>query len=233
MLNRLLWRSRFNALEWCNRQFSAVGRGPVWTSAELPWLEDLNAATGVIGEEFAQYVQQGGKVPGIAETDRGSDQVYGKERWDMLHMYLLGIKIDPICKQFPRTMQALARVPNLCHAKFSVLGADRHHVPVHRDAYNGVLRLHLPLTVPAGDCYIKVAGQRVDWQVGKPFAFDPGCQHEVVKQAAQERVILIADFLRPGPDWLHRWSKDTYAGFARKAEIQRVLQRYRDIFGNW
>lgn len=231
-LARLLARRRFAALEFLNARLSTVGRGPVWDQEAFPWLDQLNAATPAINAEFAAYAASGAYLPDVQDMEAGSAQLYGPQRWEMLHLHLVGRRIAPVCARFPETERLLSQVPGLCHAKFSVLGAERHHVPRHRDGYNGVLRLHLPLQVPPGDCYIEVAGRRVDWRVGHGFVFDPGCQHEVYKAAKQERVVLIADFFRPGPAWLGARSRRFYQGLSQRPEVQAAYECYLALYGS-
>lgn len=228
---RTIARVNVAALEHCNRRFSAVGTGPVWDEITFPWLVVLNQAAAEILEEFDRYVDGGRHVPEINETDPGASKLYGTERWEMLHLFLMSAKLAAVCAYFPRTLALLESIPQMRHAKFSILGADRHHVPRHRDSYNGVLRMHLPLRVPSGNCYIDIAGQRMDWKPGHAFVFDPGMQHEVFKEAAESRVILIADFLRPAPDWLRHWSERHYRRLGRSPQVQSVIARYHQIFG--
>jgi aspartyl/asparaginyl beta-hydroxylase (cupin superfamily) len=222
----------FRALEYCNRRFCSVGSGPVWGADTFSWLAELGAARDVILSEFDAYTAAGRRVPEINETEPGASKVYGPERWDMLHLYLVGHRIQPICEKFPATLGLLSRLPGLCHAKFSLLGRDRHHVPPHRDGYNGVLRMHLALRVPEGECYIRVGGRRLDWEDGQAFVFDPGVEHEVHKSACEDRLVLIADFHRPAPFWLQPWSRRFYAAIGQRPEVREVRRRYRELFGD-
>lgn len=231
-LSAAVAKARFRTLEACNRRLSPVGSGPVWRSDTFPWLAEIAAGQEAILVEFDAWLEQGRRIPEIGETDPGSHEIYGRERWDMLHLYVVGHRNAPLCRQFPGTEALLQVLPGLCHASFSVLGSDRHHVPAHRDGYNGVLRMHLPLRIPPGDCFIRVGTERIDWRVGDPFVFDPGIVHEVRKDAAEPRLILIADFFRPGPAWLQRWSRAFYTTLGDRPEVRAVRERYRQLFGD-
>jgi beta-hydroxylase len=218
-------------VEFLNRRFSLLGAGPIWFAGEeLPWLREMEAAAGDIAKELATYRREGGWVPPIDATSPGASSVYGNTTWDMLHLYLVGRRIDRVCRFFPQTLRVLEAMPDLRHAKFSVLGADRHHVPRHRDGFNGVLRMHLALDVPKGDCFMKVNGERVDWRAGRAFVFDPGCVHEVFKEAAEPRTVLIADFIRPTPAWVRWNSVRVYAELGRRPEVEAVYRKYGELF---
>lgn len=234
MLHALRHKVWFHSLEFLNDRFAYDGVGPVWTDrTRFGWLSGLEQAAPVILREYDDYVGRGGIVPSIEDTSSDAGAVYGHETWDMLHLFLVGRRIEYVCAEFRQTEAALQAIPGLRHAKFSVLGADRHHVPAHRDGFNGVLRVHLALRVPAsGECYLEVDGTRVDWQPGKAFVFNPGLRHHVRKTANERRLVLIADFVRPTPPWLYRRTERYYSTLAAKAEVQDAYRRYEDILRN-
>ncbi|MEJ6472786.1 aspartyl/asparaginyl beta-hydroxylase domain-containing protein [Pseudoalteromonas piscicida] len=212
---KLLSHQYFVFIEKLNKKFTQVPGGPVWRSGEFEWMRELERHTDVILQEYREYLAQGRIVPEIHEIDPDAYKSVGNNDWEMLHLYLMGSPIEEVCKQFPKTLQVLSHIPGFCHVKFSILPAERHSVPRHRDAFNGVLRTHLALKVPSeGNCYLEVDGESVEWQRGKCFVFDPGSQHSVVKEAKQERVILIVDFHRPLPNWLSNLSKNLYTNLS-------------------
>lgn len=49
---------------------------------------------------------------------------------------------------------------------------------------------------------MRIGGEDVHWQERKAFALDATIDHEVFKDAGEERIILILDFLPPAPLWL-------------------------------
>ena len=53
---------------------------------------------------------------------------------------------------------------------FSMLKAGSR-IARHRGPYLGVIRCHIPLLVPTGDCGICVAGEVFRWQHGIPLVF--------------------------------------------------------------
>jgi len=57
------------------------------------------------------------------------------------------------------------------------------------------LRCHLALRVPAGDCALRVAGETRRWQEGDVLVLDDRVEHEAWNLTAEERVVLLFDFV--------------------------------------
>lgn len=226
--------------QWCFqlitprlRCFSTIGSGPVWGRQELPWLVDIERMHGSIMAEMQAYLAAGNRLPDKSDLDP-NHAVYGRERWELLHLQVCGEPIASVVRHFPVTMATLARVPGLCTAMFSRLPPERSYIPRHRDGESGTLRMHLGLKVPdQGRCYIRIADQDLSWQVGRAFVMDVGAnEHEVLKDAEQERIILIVDFLRPLPRtvawiswWLYRW----HVGKAARAMLRDSYRKLEGI----
>jgi beta-hydroxylase len=83
-------------------------------------------------------------------------------------------------------------------AFFSILAPGKH-LPPHRGAYKGVLRLHLGLIIPepAEMCAIRVGSQTRHWQEGRVMIFDDVFQHEAWNRTDALQVILFVDIMRP------------------------------------
>jgi len=70
----------------------------------------------------------------------------------------------------------------------------------HRGPYNGVLRLHLGLLVPATPpqtVAIRVDNEVCHWQEGKVLIFDDSYEHEAWNHSNETRVVLFVDFVKP------------------------------------
>lgn len=108
----------------------------------------------------------------------------------------------------PATAQALQEIPGLRTAFFSIPEPGKR-LPPHRGPYNGVLRLHLGLVVPAPHerCWIRVGAETRHWEPGEVLVFDDALDHEVHNDTEGVRVVLFGDFVRPCRwpiDWLNR-----------------------------
>lgn len=93
---------------------------------------------------------------------------------------------------FPKTVEALNRLPGLVTAGFSRLAPGTRIHP-HKGIDHTVLRLHLGLVVPPG-CTLHVHGVQRQWEDRCIFLFDDTYAHEVWSDSDQPRVVLIMDF---------------------------------------
>lgn len=218
---------------WLKR-LSPIGTGPVWRRDALPWLAAVERAHTQISEEFNRWIRSGYSVPDKEDLAPGTTSRYGPERWELLHLLLCGERIDQIAPHFPMTLAALSEIPDLRTVMFSRLPPERKHIPRHRDGESGTLRLHLGLKVPStGVCQIEIAGQPLTWKVGEAFVMDVGAnEHEVRKDADEERIILIADFLHPLPfwaAWLQRRFYSVHVGLQARALMQSAYARLSQV----
>lgn len=119
-------------------------------------------------------------------------------QWDVFGLWdLQACLIEQNAKQCPHTVSVLKQIPNLRTAGFSRLGAGAHIKP-HKGYTDEVLRCHLGLVVPDGDCRLKVEETVYQWQEGKAFVFDDTLLHEAVNYTDSDRYILLIDFYRNG-----------------------------------
>ena len=95
----------------------------------------------------------------------------------------------------PTTARLVAEhVPAHGAAGFSVLLPGTHIRP-HRGYAGPFLRLHLALSVPAGDCALCVQGERRPWVEGEALVLDDRLEHEAWNRTGEERVVLLVDFV--------------------------------------
>ena len=95
-------------------------------------------------------------------------------------------------RNFPRTVEALTRLPGLVTAGFSRLAPGTRIHP-HKGIDHTVLRCHLGLVVPPG-CTLHVYGVEREWEDRCVWLFDDTYAHEVWSNSDQPRVVLIMDF---------------------------------------
>ncbi|NCT82085.1 MAG: aspartyl/asparaginyl beta-hydroxylase domain-containing protein [Comamonadaceae bacterium] len=119
--------------------------------------------------------------------------------WKVYMLELLGHKPAANRARCPATCAALARVPGVLQAFFSVLDPGKS-IPEHDGPYLGYLRYHLGIRVPRQNPpYLRVAGQAYTWREGEAVLFDDSWPHAVFNQASEPRVVLIVDLPRPLP----------------------------------
>lgn len=95
----------------------------------------------------------------------------------------------------PATAAACRSVPGLVNAGFSLFRPGTHLRP-HRGERKGILRCHLPLVVPSGDCGIRFGNETRRWTAAKCLVFDDTFEHDAWNRGEKDRVVLIVSFER-------------------------------------
>ena len=95
----------------------------------------------------------------------------------------------------PQTARACEAVPGFVNSGLSLLRPGTHLFP-HRGELEGVLRCHLPLSVPAGDLGLRAARETRVWRVGRCLVFDDSVEHEAWNRGEGDRVVLLITFRR-------------------------------------
>ena len=122
-------------------------------------------------------------------------------RWSGYHLLLNGEPVEAHCRRCPRTMDAIALLPQprvsrrSPAAMFSVL-QPRTRIPPHHGVSNTRLVLHLPLVIPPG-CGFRVGNETREWKVGEGWVFDDTIEHEAWNDSDRVRTILICDIWNP------------------------------------
>jgi beta-hydroxylase len=179
---------------------SLLGPGPVFGPEQLPFLAELERSAEVIAAEYDAIAGEGLR-PVPMEMLTGCE-MYNRGRWDAFLLKDNREWFAPSLRRFPRTIEALRRVPGLQSACFSVLEPGASISP-HRGPNNGVLRVHLGIHVPgpAGACTLDVGDRRVAWAEGVAFAFDDTYEHAARNRAEAPRVSLMLEVTRPATGW--------------------------------
>jgi beta-hydroxylase len=116
--------------------------------------------------------------------------------WEVFGLWATGRKLAANCRLCPRTTEALAAVPGLTTAGFSVLAPGARIRP-HVGYTDTVLRCHLGVVVPRG-CGLKVGEQARAREEGKCLVFDDTILHSAWNESDAPRIVLLIDFLRTG-----------------------------------
>jgi ornithine lipid ester-linked acyl 2-hydroxylase len=75
---------------------------------------------------------------------------------------------------------------------FSVLNPGTIIYP-HVGYTNAVLRCHLGISVPEGDCCLRVGEKVMKWEEGAAFIFDDTIEHEAWNKTDQKRIVMLLD----------------------------------------
>lgn len=189
--------------------FPGLPEIPILPRELFPWYEQMEASTDAIRNELLAVLSADADLePFLGEPPPGMKSDYlttsrddAKAQWDGLFFHRHGRRNEENCQRCPATAAALEAAP-IVHIRdhspeglFSVLGAGSHILP-HTGMTNTRLVTHLPLLVP-GDCALRVADQRHDWQQGRCVTFDDTFEHEAWNNSDRTRVILLFDIWNP------------------------------------
>lgn len=177
---------------------SAVGDRPVFDPAEFPWVAALEAEWPRIRADLDRVLEYRGQLPNFQDVTADVGTITDDDQWKTFIFCGYGMVSRANCEFCADTWRALQQVPGLKTAFFSIL-SPRKHIPEHRGPYNGVLRYHMGLRVPAARdrCWIRVADEHHCWDEGRSLVFDDSYNHEVRNDTDEYRAILFVDFLRP------------------------------------
>jgi aspartyl/asparaginyl beta-hydroxylase (cupin superfamily) len=170
-------------------------------------LDALEVATNVIRAEFEALIaaEAAEMVPYIQYPERVPlrqwKELNFNRDWTAIHLLQNGRRIEANARHCPRTMEAVANLPQpdvpgaSPNAMFSLL-APRTRIPPHTGVANTRLVCHLPLIVPP-NCGFRCGATTVEWHVGKTFVFDDTIEHEAWNDSDELRVVLIVDLWPP------------------------------------
>lgn len=176
---------------------SLVPNDPVLDMRDFTWTCELRRHWRAIRDEAAAVALERGAAPGL--FDRGPDHRAGAapDSWRSLLLHGHGDPITENIARCPATAAALAGIPGLVSAFFSVL-APGTHIPSHRGVTKALVTCHLGLIVPqGGDVRMRVGDRVVRWAEGETLVFDDTHDHEVWNDSAGTRVVLSLQFRRP------------------------------------
>ena len=154
---------------------------PIVSILETNWEFILSELTAIIPKEtFVHWPERG---------------IY-KGRWDVYGIYGVdGQRIEGNARKCPETARIVESIPNMRTAGFSML-APGCQISPHKGYTDKVLRCHLGLIVPDGDCHLRVGETTYTWEVGSAFVFDDRLIHEAWNLTDSPRYILLVDFYK-------------------------------------
>lgn len=193
----------YSALLWV-----VLPRRSTFDLAEVPELEELQRSGGwtAIQEEVDHLLDVLG-APALQRVEPGHSRLTRDEGWRMAILRLYGNDVAANAAVCPRTMAFLDQLPAATNAMVSVLEPGKR-VPWHPGILKGVIRCHLPLRVPEGDCGIRIGRRTFRWREGEPLLFDDSYPHRAWNATGERRVVLLLDLVRPMPwHWLDRLNK--------------------------
>lgn len=231
-LERLAQPHALRLLRWVeqlNRRHCPAGDPAFHDNDRFPWIAALQASAPDIRAELMRLLDDLHTLPNLQQAIPYQDSLTRDDGWKAYAIRAYGMDSARARRECPRTCEALARIPALHNAIFSIFRPGKS-VPRHRGFYNGVLRVHLGLLVPerALMCGLEVDEELRHWQEGEAFVFDDCHPHRAWNHSRGIRVVLLLDVLRPLP-WRVQWlNRLTLAVLKRLHFGREVRQRLTD-----
>jgi aspartyl/asparaginyl beta-hydroxylase (cupin superfamily) len=187
-----------NGLESTVAKVSVHGDPPIYDSATFPWAAEVEVGWKNVRAELDSVMQYRDQIPSFHEILKEVTTITTDNQWKTYFLAGIGMNCAENARRCPATMKLLQKIPGMKTAFFSILSPHKH-IPAHRGAYNGILRLHLGLLVPEPRerCRIRIGNEYRHWTEGKTLIFDDTFNHEVWNDTDGYRVVLFVDFARP------------------------------------
>ena len=148
--------------------------------------------------------------------------------WAVYLFYHLGVIVEPVTGDCPRTLAILNSLPGACleytwgDFVFSAMDPGVH-LPTHCSIDNIRVRIHLGIRIPKG-CTLRVGAETRTWQEGKCLTFEDSFEHEVYNRSGERRIVLIADLWHPD---LTPVEVRALTALFRKSQVRRVFMHER------
>lgn len=194
---------------------SLVSNDPVLDVRDFPWTQHLRDNWQAIRDEAIAAALDNAS-PSLSSISPDHRAIAPVDMWRSYFLWGYGYRIEENIARCPRTVAAMARIPNLNSAFFSIL-APGTHIPAHRGVTKGLITCHLGLIVPRdGDVRMRVDDRIFRWAEGETLVFDDTYDHEVWNDTGNTRVVLLIQFRRPlrNPG---KWISDTFLDVLRRS----------------
>ena len=177
---------------------SRVGDRPVYDSALFPWVAELEARWPEIRLELEKILVRRDAIPPLASISPDHRRIAPPAKWKSFFLQGYGYRVEENIRRCPKTAAAIAAIPGLNSAFFSILDPGTH-IPRHRGVTKAILTAHLGLIVPARreSCRMSLDDRILHWEEGRTLVFDDTFHHEVWNDSDQLRAVLLIQFRRP------------------------------------
>jgi beta-hydroxylase len=208
---------------------SLVPNQPVFDASLFPWTADLEAGWKEMRGELDQILRHRERLPRFQDISPDQMRISPDDKWRTFVFYGFGYPSVHNCALCPETAKALARIPGLETALFSILAPGKR-VPSHHGVSKGLIRCHLGLIVPKerDRCVMDVGDVTCSWEEGRALVFDDTYPHAVRNDTSEERAVLLLDFRRPMTWRGHAVREVIYWLFRRTAFVKDAIRNERE-----
>ncbi|MGN6510200.1 MAG: aspartyl/asparaginyl beta-hydroxylase domain-containing protein [Chitinophaga sp.] len=118
------------------------------------------------------------------------------EGWNVFGLRFAGKNIESAHAICPAISAFINRHDSLIEtAGFSILEPGTIIKP-HVGYTDRVLRCHLGIQIPEGDCRLRVAGIEKKWKEGEAFIFDDTFVHDAWNKTGEVRIVMLLDLVK-------------------------------------
>lgn len=119
------------------------------------------------------------------------------EGWNTFPLRMFGQDIKTNMEMCPTLSKIIRGCGDQVPTAFLSVMEPGKYLDPHYGPFKGILRYHLGLVVPKGECYISVDGIKYKWKEGEGVLFDETYLHYVHNNTSCHRIILFLDIKRP------------------------------------
>lgn len=209
---------------------SRVGDKPVYDPRLFAWTAELESRWPEIRAEVETLLAREEAIPPLADISPDHRRIAPPGKWKSFFLWGYGYRNEENIARCPKTAAAVASIPGLNSAFFSIL-APGAHIPRHRGVTKAILTAHLGLIVPKrrSRCRMQVEDEMLRWDEGRMLVFDDTYYHEVWNDTDEQRVILLVQFRRP-TGLIGRLVGGLFLAAVRRS---RFVQDARSSLGDW
>ena len=169
-----------------------TGQAPYFYDVEsLPWAHGLGENWRAIRAEYEDNVRRG-TAHVIDVFNPAGPSIPG---WRSVNFQTYLWRYHRACQSFPLTVGLLDAIPGLTSAFINVL-EPHSAIPAHEGDSNSIIRCHLGLDVPSGDCGVRVGPETRCCSNGRLLGFCDAHDHASWNATDERRVVLVFDVMR-------------------------------------
>jgi beta-hydroxylase len=206
---------------------SLIGDRPLYEASEFPWVGQLEENWESIREELLAVLEDPESLPNFQDISTDQVSITQDDKWKTFFFFAYGLTSERNCRLCPVTARVAGSIPGMQTAFFSILSGGKH-IPAHRGAWKGVLRVHLGLIIPdpPSRCRIRIHDQTREWREGEVLIFDDTYEHEVWNDSTDQRVVLFLDVERPLRWPVSAFNKFVIWAISRSSYIQKAKDNH-------
>lgn len=163
-----------------------MGKKAFYEAHSVDFLKDLEAAYPAIKKEFLETTTSKDYQQMRLKTIYNTGWSTFGLRWfrrDLKEGHTKCPVFSSLVKEYDDLIESIG---------FSIMAPGTIIYP-HVGFTDSVLRCHLGIEVPEGDCCIRVDKHYRKWQEGAAFIFDDTLEHEAWNKTTHQRIIVLAD----------------------------------------